>query len=104
MTAFDLLLRGGTLVDGTGSPGRPADVGVLGDRILAVGDPSTGADEEVQTVLDITDRVVAPGFIAPHGHSDGPLFLDGALASLLPQGYTTNPSGNSGDTLAPITE
>jgi len=40
MTAFDLLLRGGTLIDGTGSSGRRADVGVLGDRILAVGDLS----------------------------------------------------------------
>ncbi len=104
MTAFDLLLRGGTLIDGTGSAGRLADVGVLGDRILAVGDLSTVGEGEVETVLDVSGRVVAPGFVDPHGHSDGSLFLDGALASLLHQGYTTQLSGNCGDTLAPITD
>src|SRR6185369_14679873 len=104
MTAFDLLLRGGTLVDGTGSAGRPADVGLLGDRILAVGDLSTVDAGEVESVLDVTGRVVTPGFIDPHGHSDGSLFLDGALASHLHQGFTTQLSGNCGDSLAPITD
>ena len=56
------------------------------------------------TVLDATGRVVTPGFIDPHGHSDGSLFLDGALASHLHQGFTTQLSGNCGDTLAPITD
>ena len=103
MTAFDLLLRGGTVVDGTGRPGRRADVGVLGDRIIAVGDLAAIEDGEVGTVLDVVGRVVAPGFVDPHGHSDGSLFVDGALASHLHQGYTTQLSGNCGDTLAPIT-
>jgi N-acyl-D-amino-acid deacylase len=103
MTAFDLLLRGGTVVDGTGRPGVRADVGVLGDRIIAVGDLSAIDDGEVATVIDAGGRVVAPGFVDPHGHSDGSLFVDGALASHLHQGYTTQLSGNCGDTLAPIT-
>ncbi|HEY8635680.1 MAG TPA: D-aminoacylase [Candidatus Limnocylindrales bacterium] len=103
MTGFDLLLRGGNVVDGTGGPRRRADVGVLGDRILAVGDLAAVAAAEVATVLELDGRVVAPGFIDPHGHSDGSLFLDGALASHLHQGYTTQLSGNCGDTLAPIT-
>ena len=103
MTTFDLLLRGGTVIDGTGAPGRYADVGVLGDRILAVGDLSAVDATEVATVLQLDGRVVAPGFIDPHGHSDGSLFLDGALASHLHQGYTTQLSGNCGDTLAPVT-
>ncbi|MEA2631121.1 MAG: N-acyl-D-amino-acid deacylase, partial [Chloroflexota bacterium] len=104
MTVFDLLLRGGMVIDGTGSAGRPADVGVLGDRILAVGDLAAVDASEVETVLDVGGRVVAPGFIDPHGHSDGTLFLDGALASHLHQGFTTQLSGNCGETLAPITD
>ena len=104
MTAFDLLLRGGTVVDGTGAPARHADVGVLGDRILAVGDLAAVDEEGVELVLDVGRRFVAPGFVDPHGHSDGSLFLDGALASHLHQGYTTQLSGNCGDTLAPITD
>src|SRR6476659_4373957 len=104
MAAFDVLLRGGTLIDGSGGPGVRADVGILGDRILAVGDLSPVDPDGVGLVLDVTRRVVTPGFIDPHGHSDGSLFLDGALASHLHQGFTTQLSGNCGDTLAPITE
>ena len=104
MTAFDLLLRGGTVIDGTGAPGVRADVGVLGDRILAVGDLTAVADGGVADIIDATGRVVAPGFIDPHGHSDGSLFLDGALVSHMRQGFTTQLSGNCGDTLAPITD
>jgi len=101
---LDLLVRGGTLVDGTGAPGRPADVGVLGDRILAVGDLSAVDRREVATVIDASGRIVAPGFIDPHGHSDASLLLDGALASHLHQGFTTQLSGNCGDSVAPVTE
>jgi len=104
MTAFDVMLRGGIVVDGTGAPGHRADVGVLGDRILAVGDLSAVDADGVGLVLDVDGRVVTPGFIDPHGHSDGSLFLDGALASHLHQGFTTQLSGNCGDSLAPITE
>ncbi|MEA2610511.1 MAG: N-acyl-D-amino-acid deacylase [Chloroflexota bacterium] len=104
MSTFDLLLRGGTVIDGSGSPGVRADVGVLGDRILALGDLSAIDAGEVETVLMVDGRVVAPGFIDPHGHSDGTLFLDGALASHLHQGFTTQLSGNCGDSLAPITD
>src|SRR4029077_313902 len=94
----------GLLVDGTGTPGRAADVGVLGDRILAVGDLGAMDDAAVGTVIDATGLVVTPGFIDPHGHSDGSLFLDGALISHLAQGFTTQLSGNCGDSLAPITD
>ena len=104
MTVFDLLLRGGTVVDGTGAPPRPADVGVLGDRILAIDDLSAVDAQGVTHVIDATGFVVAPGFIDPHGHSDGSLFVDGGLVSHLRQGYTTQLSGNCGDTLAPITD
>src|SRR5262245_58282625 len=103
VVAFDLVIRGGTLVDGSGSNGRPADVGVAGGRIAAIGDLSAVAVADVATVIDATGHVVAPGFVDPHGHSDGTLFLDGALASHLRQGYTTQLSGNCGYTYAPLT-
>jgi N-acyl-D-amino-acid deacylase len=93
---FDLLIRGGLLVDGTGAAGRLADVGVLGDRILATGNLSAVAPSDIRLVVDASGLVVAPGFIDPHGHSDGSLFVDGALASHLRQGFTTQVSGNCG--------
>jgi N-acyl-D-aspartate/D-glutamate deacylase len=104
VTAFDLLLRGGTVVDGTGAPSRRADVGVLGDRILAIDDLSVVDGGDVGQLIDAAGLVVAPGFVDPHGHSDGSLFVDGGLASHLRQGYTTQLSGNCGESLAPITD
>ena len=104
MAAFDLLINGGTLVDGSGTAGRRADIGVIGDRVVALGDLSAVAGNEVELVLDATDRVVTPGFIDPHGHSDGSVLLDGALASHLHQGFTTQLSGNCGESLAPVTD
>jgi N-acyl-D-amino-acid deacylase len=103
MAPFDLVIRGGRLVDGSGSPGRAADVGVSGDRIAAIGDLSPIDPASVALVLDARDHVVCPGFIDPHGHSDASLFVDGALASHLRQGFTTQLSGNCGMTVAPIT-
>ena len=103
MATFDVLFRGGTVVDGTGAPGRRVDVGVVGDRIDAFADLA-GDDNTAGLEIDATGRIVAPGFIDPHGHSDGSLFVDGALASHLHQGFTTQLSGNCGDSLAPITE
>jgi N-acyl-D-amino-acid deacylase len=104
MATFDLLLRGGTVIDGSSAPARRADVAVVDDRIVAVGDLSAADATGIELVLDVAGRVVAPGFIDPHGHSDGSLFVDGALASHLHQGFTTQLSGNCGDSLAPITE
>lgn len=100
---FDLLLRGGTLVDGSGAPGRPADVGVAGGLIAAVGDLSAVADADAAAIIDAVGHVVAPGFVDPHGHSDASVLVDGALVSLLQQGWTTQLAGNCGDTLAPLT-
>ncbi|MDQ1323525.1 MAG: N-acyl-D-amino-acid deacylase, partial [Chloroflexota bacterium] len=100
---FDLLIRGGILVDGTGTPGRPADVGVTGDRITAVGDLSMVPDTDAATVITAEGHVVAPGFVDPHNHSDASVLVDGALPSHLRQGYTTLVSGNCGYTLAPLT-
>jgi dihydroorotase/N-acyl-D-amino-acid deacylase len=110
VSSFDLIVSGGMLVDGTGAPARRADVGVVGDRIVAVGDLAAAAAGDVAAAevgaiaarIDARDRVVAPGFVDVHAHSDTSVLVDGALASHLRQGYTTQLSGNCGDTLAPL--
>ena len=95
---LDLLLRGGTVIDGTGAPGRRADVGITGDRIVFVGDGSrmTSAKE-----VDATGLIVAPGFIDPHTHATGDLTSDDATRranlNYLAQGVTTVLIGNDGD-------
>lgn len=100
--AFDLLIRGGLLIDGSGAAARPADVGVSGDRIAAIGDLSAVPDTDVASVIAATGHVISPGFVDPHGHSDGSVLLDGALISHLRQGFTTQLSGNCGYTFAPM--
>ena len=100
---YDLLIRGGILIDGTGAPGRPADVAVTGDRIAAVGDLSAVPDADAASVITAEGLVVAPGFVDPHNHSDTSVLIDGALPSHLRQGYTTVLAGNCGYTLAPLT-
>ena len=103
MTTFDLLLRGGTVIDGTGSPGAAPTSASSATGSSPSATWRRWTTSEVATVLDVAGRVVAPGFVDPHGHSDGSLFVDGALASHLHQGFTTQLSGNCGDSLAPVT-
>src|SRR5215211_1143492 len=71
---FDLIVRGGMLLDGTGAPAVRADVGVKGDRIAVIGDLAT---RTAATSLDATGRVVAPGFIDTQGQSGRTLLEDG---------------------------
>lgn len=97
MTA-DLLLTCATLVDGTGAPARRADVAVLDDRILAIGDLSA---MQARETLDLGGLVLAPGFIDIHTHSDFSLLVDGGADSQIRQGVTTEVVGNCGHSCAP---
>lgn len=93
----DLLIAGGTVVDGTGAPPRVADVGVRGDRIVFIGDAASDSVAAARTV-DAAGLVVAPGFIDPHTHTTGDLSSAERHANLdfLMQGVTTVVTGNDG--------
>ncbi len=96
---FDVLILGGTVIDGSGAPGFRADVGVNGDTIEAIGDLSRAG---ARRVLDATGLAVCPGFIDTHAHSDGVLLWDPQHANGLRQGITTEILGQDGLSYAPL--
>src|SRR5947209_4067447 len=93
----ELVLRGGTVIDGTGAPRRRADVLVRDGLIAAVGE-NLRADESI----DCGAQVVAPGFIDTHSHSDLKLFEDPTLAMKVGQGITLEVLGQDGISVAPV--
>jgi N-acyl-D-amino-acid deacylase len=101
---YDVLIRGGAVIDGTGSPSRRADVAINGDRIVIVG--AIPADATAGATVDATGKIVTPGFIDPHSHA-APGVETPELAAALPilyQGITTvaiNPDGKGPADLAP---
>src|SRR5262245_55494035 len=82
---YDTIIRGGTIVDGSGAPGVVGEVAIQGDRIAAVG-PLAGAG--AKAVVDATGLVVAPGFINMLSHSERSLIADGRSLGELKQGVT----------------
>jgi N-acyl-D-amino-acid deacylase len=98
---LDLKITGGQLIDGTGAPARAGDVGVIGDTITAVGDLSA---EPAGRGIDAAGRVVAPGFIDMHSHSDWRLWDNRRAESKIRQGVTTEVVGNCGFSPAPVSD
>lgn len=95
--AHDLVIRGGTIVDGTGAPGRTGDVAIDGDTLTHVGGKAGAARREIAAA----GLAVSPGFIDPHTHYDAQVCWDRALTPSCWNGITSVVMGNCGFTLAP---
>ena len=98
---FDVVIRGGHLVDGTGSAARLADVGIRNGKIARVG--RVGRAESAMAI-DASGKYVAPGFIDIHTHSDIGILVEPTAECAIRQGVTTHVIGNCGDSPAPISE
>lgn len=96
-----ILIRNGWVVDGTGNPAFPGEVAIEGDRIVAIGHMPQ-ADAEV--VIDAQGKIVCPGFVDCHSHSDRSILGHRQALSSLYQGVTTEITGNCGMGVAPITD
>ncbi len=97
--SFDLIVRGGTVVDGTRAERFEADVGVKDGRIAAIGDLS---GEKGVRIIDASGRIVAPGFIDSHTHDDSAVLVDPNMTCKISQGVTTVVTGNCGVSIAPL--
>jgi N-acyl-D-amino-acid deacylase len=87
---FDILIKGGRVIDGTGSPWFYPDVGVRDGKVAAIGKLQDHAAKET---IDARGMVVNPGFIDMHSHSDQPVLRDGRAMSIIRQGVTTEEIG-----------
>ena len=95
--AYDLVIKNGTVVDGTGAPRRHADIGVANGRIAEIGKISDHASR----TIDASDLVVSPGFIDPHTHFDAQIWWDSLVTSSCWHGVTSVVMGNCGVGIAP---
>ncbi len=99
-TTFDVLIKGGRIVDGTGAPWYRGDVGIVGDRIQSVGNVGNAT---ARKTIDAANLVVAPGFIDMLGQSEFEVLVDNRAASKITMGVTTEVTGE-GTSIAPIND
>ena len=101
MTRYDIVIRGGYVLDGAGAPPMRKDVGIVGDTIVKIGDLS---NVEAEKIIRADGLFVAPGFIDIHNHSDLGVFLVPTADNYIRQGVTTIVVGNCGSSPAPLTD
>ena len=101
---LDLVLGGGLIVDGTGRPGRIGHVGIRGRDIVSLSHGESRHAQAAKQVIDVSGKVVAPGFIDVHTHDDRAVIATPDMAPKVTQGCTTVVVGNCGISLAPMTQ
>ncbi|MHA1136077.1 MAG: N-acyl-D-amino-acid deacylase family protein [Candidatus Thorarchaeota archaeon] len=99
--AYDIVIKNGTIIDGTGKPRFVSDIGISNGKIVKI---NQGIDEETKEIIDASGHIVSPGFIDIHSHSDMTLPFGNRLESTVHQGITTTVIGNCGFSLAPVNE
>src|ERR1035437_1165084 len=99
ISSYDLIIRGGSVIDGTKAPRFAADVGITAGRIVAIGDLANARSAQT---IDASARIVAPGFIDSHTHDDMAVFSRADMSFKISQGVTTVIAGNCGISAAPL--
>lgn len=96
---YDIIIKNGTVIDGTGTDSYSADVGILGEKVVEIGDLS---ESKAKVVIDAAGLIVSPGFIDIHTHTDTGLLIEPRAESKIRQGVTTEIGGNCGGSVGPL--